>query len=78
MAGFMIGETLAPPALTPARLEWLKLALTKYGVSDVGAEQFVRWQAVTDVSDRRQLLDTLNRVVVQESRRGPVRSKNYR
>lgn len=66
---YMLSESVVPQALTPNRLEWLKHVLTKYGVSDAGAEQFTRSHGVTNSSDCRLLLDILNRVVVEESRR---------
>jgi hypothetical protein len=66
---YMLSESRVPQALTSNRLEWLKYVLKKYGVSDAGAGQFTRSQAVADPSDRRLLLDILNRVVVEESHR---------
>ena len=67
--GYMQSEWVVGPALTPDRLAWLKHVLTQYGVSRAGAEQFSGSQAVTDPSDRKLLLDVLNRVVVTESHR---------
>lgn len=65
--GYMLSESVAPEALTPGRLEWLKYVLAKYGVSDVGAEQFLQFQPVTQHQDRQRLVDVLNRVVVKAS-----------
>jgi hypothetical protein len=65
--GYMLSESVVPETLTPGRLEWLKHVLTKYGVSAAGAEQFTRLLPVTNPSDRQQLLDILNRVVVTAS-----------
>lgn len=69
--GYMLSESVVPQVLTPNRLEWLKYVLTHYGVSRAGAEQFTGSQVVTGPSDRKLLLDVLNRVVVNESRRSP-------
>jgi hypothetical protein len=65
--GYTFGEMVVGEPLTPARQSFLKEALRYYGVSAAGAEQFVGNQPVTDVQDRRQLLDFVNRVVLKAS-----------
>jgi hypothetical protein len=64
-----LGEFVAPPGLSPERLDWLVYVLKHYGVSETGADQFTRAAPVTDAADRKALLQFVNRVVVQGSGR---------
>ena len=65
--GYTFGEKAVGDPLTAGRQEWLRWVLERYGVSADGASQFVGAQPVTDANDRRQLLEVINRVVVQGS-----------
>jgi len=68
MGGSMtLGERPVGPALTTGRQEFLRFAVQQYGVSKAGAEQFVGVRPVTDQNDRKQLLDLVNRVIVDGS-----------
>ena len=72
--GYTYHEMVVGEPLTPARQDLLKQALQFYRVSAAGADQFVAAQPVTDIQDRRQLLDLVNRVIVT----GSARPKGFR
>jgi len=68
MAGGMSrGERTVGTPLTTGRQEFLRFAVEQYGVSRAGAEQFVGMRPVSDQNDRKQLLDLVNRVIVDGS-----------
>ncbi|MBL8125037.1 MAG: hypothetical protein KIT61_00320 [Pyrinomonadaceae bacterium] len=69
--GFTRGELVVGVPLTEGRLEFIITGLLSYGISQEGAKQFVEMKPVTEMNDRRILLDLVNRVFVDGSGRLP-------
>ncbi|MEO8648387.1 MAG: hypothetical protein ABI539_04395 [Acidobacteriota bacterium] len=59
----LVGDWVGGIPMTSERLEGIKEALIKEGVSDAGAGQFIRSETVATLSDRQALLGVINKVV---------------
>lgn len=65
--GMSRSERTVGQPLDAGRQAFLRYAVQQYGVSKAGAEEFVAMRAVSDPDDRKQLLDLVNRVIVDGS-----------
>lgn len=65
MSFSLISWNAMPSPLSTERLNGIKEVLMKHGVSDTGAEQFIRSGVILNASDRQKLLELVNLVVTQ-------------
>jgi len=65
--GFTRGELVVGVPLTEGRAAFIRAGLEFYGVTKEGSKQFVEVKPMTEIKDRKILLDLVNRVFVDGS-----------
>ena len=65
--GFTRGELVVGVPLTEGRAAFIRAGLEFYGVTKEGSKQFVEVKPMTEIKDRKILLDLVNRVFVAGS-----------